>query len=141
MKSNRAIICGIYKITNPLSKVYIGKSMDIKKRWLDHKRMTNHGTVLNDSLKKYGVENHVFEIVKECQKNDLTKEEAKYIGIFNESHNMMNYIRLIDRKEQESALSLCCEIPLNIINELTILNCKKIAEEAVLKEYKKQMKQ
>lgn len=33
--------CGIYKITSPSGKIYIGQSIDIKRRWLDYKTRVN----------------------------------------------------------------------------------------------------
>ena len=55
---------GIYKITSPNNKIYIGQSVDIYKRWNYHKKLySNDSPKLYYSLKKYGSENHIFEIV------------------------------------------------------------------------------
>lgn len=34
-------ICGIYKITSPSGKVYIGQSNNIIKRWITYKSITD----------------------------------------------------------------------------------------------------
>ena len=77
-------ICGIYKITSPTGKIYIGQSNNIARRWrfyMDVKCKTQ--TRLYRSLLKYGSQNHVFEILEECDKNNLDELEIKYIDQFN----------------------------------------------------------
>lgn len=65
---------GIYKITSPSGRVYIGQSMDIEKRWRGYRNLSCKGQkILYQSFKKYGVENHVFTIVHELP-NDVTQE-------------------------------------------------------------------
>lgn len=62
------MITGIYKITNPHKKVYIGSSKNINKRFSLYKGLhCKAQTKLYRSLKKYGVENHIFEIIEECE--------------------------------------------------------------------------
>jgi group I intron endonuclease len=56
---------GIYKITSPSGKVYIGQSWNISKRFYDYKWGCPNQTALNRSFKKYGIVNHIFEIVHE----------------------------------------------------------------------------
>jgi group I intron endonuclease len=68
---------GIYKITSPSNKIYIGQSSNIDQRIKDY-RKTIHckGQVrLYNSLIKYGFENHSFEVIEYCQYNDLNKRE------------------------------------------------------------------
>ncbi len=61
---------GIYKITNIINnKFYIGSSINIFKRWLEHKdaliRNVHHCTYLQNSVNKYGIDNFIFEILEE----------------------------------------------------------------------------
>lgn len=60
---------GIYQITNPEGKIYIGLSKDIKNRWESYKHYTGiaKNSSIKFSLKKYGYENHKFEILEEVQ--------------------------------------------------------------------------
>ena len=53
-------ICGIYKITSPSGKIYIGCSNNIYKRWsrYRHPESIKKQTYIYNSLIKYGVENH-----------------------------------------------------------------------------------
>lgn len=60
MKTN---LVGIYKITSPTGKVYIGQSSDITKRIRDYKNVKIGQRKLYYSIKKYGYENHIFEIL------------------------------------------------------------------------------
>lgn len=82
-------ICGIYKITNLVNgKVYIGQSVDIYKRWNDHKRTLKTPTEkhynypLYCAFRKYGLENFSFEIVEECSEEKLNKREVYYIELY-----------------------------------------------------------
>ena len=70
--------CGIYKITNKITKEsYIGASKDIENRFYQHSH--NNSTYLGKIIKKYGVENFKFEILKECSIDEFYYEERKYI--------------------------------------------------------------
>jgi len=70
---------GIYKITSPSNKIYIGQSMDIEKRFRQYKN--NHFTKqvrLNHSINKYGFDNHVLEIIEECLFEQLNFRERHW---------------------------------------------------------------
>ena len=55
---------GIYKLTSPSGKVYIGQSWDIFKRFNKYKNLNCiRQSKLYNSLKKYGFENHIREIL------------------------------------------------------------------------------
>jgi group I intron endonuclease len=73
---------GIYKIVSPINKVYIGQSVDILKRWKQYKGTECKQQIkLNRSFKKYGVDNHKFEIIEECSLEQIDEREL-YWGIF-----------------------------------------------------------
>jgi hypothetical protein len=56
----------IYKITSPSGKIYIGQSVDFKRRLTKYRNLRcKTQTKLYNSLKKYGFENHTIEIVKD----------------------------------------------------------------------------
>ena len=75
--------CGIYKITSPSGKIYIGQSVNIDRRFKTYmKGRAKNQTKLNASFLKYGVENHVFEVILECSVDDLNKLESYYINEF-----------------------------------------------------------
>jgi group I intron endonuclease len=73
------MMMGIYKITNPNNKVYIGKSINIPLRFRTYKYLNcKEQTKLYNSLKKYGPENHKFEIIEECLLEQLNEREIYY---------------------------------------------------------------
>lgn len=75
---------GIYKITNPRGKIYIGQSINIEKRWKAYHAMHCKNQVkLYNSLKNYGPENHIFEILAECNIQVLNWLEKYYQLKFN----------------------------------------------------------
>jgi|TARA_R110000744_G_C19155733_1_gene539904 group I intron endonuclease len=87
---------GIYKITSPSKKVYIGQSRNIKKRWNDysvHKKKQKDQTAIFYSLKKYGKENHVFEVIEECSLEELNEREIYYIEKYDSVNNGLNISR------------------------------------------------
>jgi group I intron endonuclease len=71
---------GIYKITNPKGKVYIGQTQDIEIRWkYSYYNITcKQQPKLYNSLKKHGPENHMFEIIEECSLKQLNEREIFY---------------------------------------------------------------
>lgn len=74
---------GIYKITNPIGQVYIGQSKNINDRFAFYKRLACKGhRRLYQSLVNYGVLNHTFEVIKECNKNELNKYERYYQQLY-----------------------------------------------------------
>lgn len=77
-------IIGIYKITNPKNKVYIGQSIDIKKRWYGYKKLWDcKGQIaLNRSFIKYGVDKHKFEILQVCEVSELNTFERYYQDLY-----------------------------------------------------------
>ena len=68
----KEIICGIYKITSPTGRVYIGESKDILKRWASYEKLNCEvQPKLHRSLIKYGVDEHTFEILELCEFENL----------------------------------------------------------------------
>jgi group I intron endonuclease len=85
---------GIYKITSPSKKIYIGQSIDIKKRWQYYYKLNCKAQQkLYYSLQKYGVNNHKFEIIALCLKEDLNELEIYYSALFN-STNQRNGLNI-----------------------------------------------
>jgi group I intron endonuclease len=86
---------GIYKITSPTNKVYIGQSINIERRFKEYQKLyCKQQTKLYFSLKKYGPENHIFEIIEECKECDLIQKETYW----------KSYYKVLEIP------SLCCRI-------------------------------
>ena len=75
---------GIYKIINPKGKIYIGQSINIEKRFRGYFKMYcfNQPRLFN-SLKKYGCNNHTFEIIEECLLKCLNERERYWQDFYN----------------------------------------------------------
>ena len=75
---------GIYKITSPTERIYIGQSTNIEKRFKRYKALDcRTQTKLYKSLLKYGFENHIFEIIEICELNALNERERYWQDYFN----------------------------------------------------------
>lgn len=86
---------GIYKITNPKQKVYIGQSRDLLKRELQYskyiKKYCRQLKLLN-SIKKYGWEFHSFEIIEICNFYELNTRERFWQEHYNSVDKGLNCI-------------------------------------------------
>jgi len=82
---------GIYKITNPKGKIYIGQSINIEDRWSKgHKYNSGTGAKLKNSFNKYGFKNHIFEIIEECDIDNLNIKENYWIENYNSYKKGLN---------------------------------------------------
>lgn len=86
------IICGIYKITSPTGRVYIGQSKDIKNRWASYNRKNGakRQKVLERSFIKHGAQNHTFEVVEECSEVDLNCRERYWQDFYDVLNGGLN---------------------------------------------------
>ena len=79
--------CGIYKITSPKGKIYIGQSVNIERRFSSYRSLQCPAqTKLHRSLKKYGPENHKFEILHICDRDDMNKLESYYEELYDSTN-------------------------------------------------------
>jgi len=75
---------GIYKITSPKGRVYIGQSVNIPVRFRQYKKKAcKEQRRLHSSFIKYGTENHVFEILEECDITLLNDRERHWQDVYN----------------------------------------------------------
>tara|TARA_R110000868_G_scaffold406567_1_gene687120 strand:- start:479 stop:931 length:453 start_codon:yes stop_codon:yes gene_type:complete len=72
---------GIYKITSPSGKIYIGQSVNIKRRIEQHK-YSKLITPLCRSFNKYGFENHKIETIEQCDVKLLNERERYWQDYF-----------------------------------------------------------
>lgn len=79
---------GIYKITNIVTKqAYIGKSVDIHRRWQEHIKRGMGAenptqSIVYDALKEYGISNFTFEVVEVVDAGKLNERESYWIEYF-----------------------------------------------------------
>lgn len=89
-------ICGIYKIECKITKEkYVGQSIDIKRRWQEHKTQLEKNLHYNYKLQEvynvYGKKNLKFSIIEKCDKEHLNEIEQRYIdaGDFSLNVNLL----------------------------------------------------
>lgn len=82
--------CGIYKITNQINgKCYIGQSINIEQRWREERTAASsstdseYNTPRSRAIRKYGLENFTFEILEECEVENLNLLEQFYAEYYN----------------------------------------------------------
>lgn len=81
---------GIYKIENKVNgKVYIGQSVNIRKRFIEHryraydkKDEDTYSLYLYTAIRKYGKENFAFSVVEECRPEELNDREKYWIAYY-----------------------------------------------------------
>lgn len=86
---------GIYKITSPENKVYIGESRSLIKRLKTYNRLSCKKQIkLYNSFIKYGLNNHKFEILvfldDDISDIDLNMLERKYYDIYIKKYELLN---------------------------------------------------
>ena len=86
---------GIYKIENLTNhKVYVGQSVHIERRWTEHCQPSSKSLV-GKVIQKYGKENFSFQILEECQIEQLNQKEKYYIEFYNSvvpnGYNIMEF--------------------------------------------------
>lgn len=74
---------GIYSITAPSGKRYIGSSINVARRWREHLRRLRLGTHRNPALQasfnKYGESQLTFALLELCDSSELIRREQVYI--------------------------------------------------------------
>lgn len=88
-------MCGIYIIRNTVTdKLYIGKSVDIKKRFNTHKHNLRNGRHCNKYLQrawdKYGESAFEFCVLEECERDKLNALEIATIEKYANTHDLYN---------------------------------------------------
>ena len=92
MYNTREVKIGVYSIISPTGRIYIGSSKNIYNRWKSYERLTCKSQAkLYNSLLKYGVKNHEFKIIIECEIDELHQYENLYSNYYNSlSENNLN---------------------------------------------------
>lgn len=82
---------GIYKITNPKGKIYIGQSVNALERLSHYKRFDcKEQPKIYNSLIKYGIESHTFEVIHFCNVDELNHFERHYQELYDVVKNGLN---------------------------------------------------
>ena len=94
---------GVYRILNCVNgKFYIGSSINIEKRWNDHKyalaNNTHNNKHLQNAWNKYGENNFKFEVLEETDINSLRERETFYLKSTNCTDDKIGYNMLDNAK-------------------------------------------
>lgn len=87
---------GIYKITRlKTGEIYIGKSVNIKDRWIQHAKSCYHcGTIshsiLHTTMEKDGIDNFTWELLEEVSKDKLNEREKYWIEFYDSKRYGLN---------------------------------------------------
>lgn len=114
---------GIYLIKNKTNgKSYVGKSIDIGRRWSRHRAVafnkSEHGYnyPLYRAIRKYGLENFEFSVLEECPKNMLNFNEEKWVSVLDTFNNGYNQTKGGERDHSKQV-----KINTEILNEIVSL--------------------
>lgn len=129
---------GIYIIKNLINgKIYIGQSINIKKRFTAHKNRAfnvnsnDFEKPLYRAFRKYGLKNFSFEVLEECKISELNQKENYWIKQFNSNLKDKGY-NLVLNDSESRAIVLNNSKAKDIQNEL--IN-SELSEEMIAKKY------
>lgn len=90
-------VCGVYKITDQATKeAYIGQSVNIANRWRDHLKAgigamaASSSNQLYAAIKRDGIENFSFELLEECNREELNDKEKFFIDLYSTNKTGLN---------------------------------------------------
>ena len=86
--------CGIYKITSPTGRVYIGQAVDLNRRISGYSMVSTYKKQpkLKNSFLKHGVENHQFDIIEYCSEEELNCSERFWQDEFDVLNGGLNCV-------------------------------------------------
>ena len=132
---------GVYKITNIINgKIYVGESLNIDKRWEEHKleleNREHHSYKLQEDYYTYGKDNFKFEIletidddlkqiIQKCLLYILEDKYIKQYNSINKGYNVENTLELILKGEKQIFDSLDPNKKFASLLENVIKNIKK----------------
>jgi len=84
---------GVYKILNETNgDCYIGSSVNIQERFKRHKKdlkgNRHHSIILQRAYDKYGKDSFTFNVIEECEREDLCDRENHYLDSLTPKYNI-----------------------------------------------------
>lgn len=127
---------GIYKITSPSGKIYIGESFSLKERckyYLNPNRIKKQRGIYN-SIIKYGIENHILEIQELCSQEMLWERERYWQEFYDSVENGLNcHYTPTNEKKKHLSLETIKIISEKAIGEFNAFYGKKHSVESLKK--------
>lgn len=81
----------IYKLDFPNGKIYIGKSIDLKRRMHEHNKPNELSTVVDKAIKKYYGKIEIVTILERCDASQLNEREKYWIHYYNSTNKDIGY--------------------------------------------------
>ena len=133
---------GIYKITSPTGRVYIGEATNLKIRcsyYLNPNRIKGQRAIYN-SLVKHSPENHKLEIVELCNYDILLERERYYQEIYDSVENGLNcFLTSTESKKKVWSKETITKMSENQMGEKNSFFGKKHTKESLKKISEAQM--
>lgn len=113
---------GVYLIRNLTNgREYVGASVDIKRRFIEHKtpRATGNNRLHGD-IRRLGRDKFSFEVLEECERDELASKELYYIRKKNPYYNYIGKPRT-DREKKKISESLkrwWSVVPIDVKNKI-----------------------
>lgn len=127
---------GIYKITSPTEKIYVGEAINLRIRcsyYLTPNRIKKQRAIYN-SLIKHGVESHIIEILELCSPEKLLERERYYQEYFCSVEKGLNcYLTPTETKKKVLSLSTKQLMSLKAVGENNAFYGKKHSIESLSK--------
>jgi group I intron endonuclease len=97
---------GIYKITSPSGKIYIGQTTNFTKRNNYYKNGAKQYQVrIHNSLQKYGYDAHTIEFIEECLVENLNERERYWQDFYDVIGDNGLNCRLTETKDKSGFIS------------------------------------
>lgn len=131
---------GIYKITSPSGKIYIGQTTNYESRLYRYKVLDCKQQIrLYNSLIKYTVDNHIFEFIEECNIEQLNERERYYQDFYNViSKNGLN-CKLTETNDKSGKLSEETKLKISLGNKGKSRNSEKRKGVKLSEEHKRKI--
>jgi group I intron endonuclease len=114
---------GIYKITSPSGKIYIGQTTNFSKRKSYYKNGAKPYQVrIYNSLEKYGYDAHTIEFIEECLVENLNERERYWQDFYDViAENGLN-CRLTATNDKSGFLSESSKNKLSIVKKKVVID-------------------
>ena len=91
--SLKEVYSGVYKISFPNGKIYIGISNNMYRRMLEHNTDFRNNLPIEKAIKKYGpiTEFEIIEIISPLDRNKMREREQYWIKYFNSNNKNVGY--------------------------------------------------
>lgn len=133
---------GIYKITNPKGRIYIGQSVDIERRFKSYKNIKQNKSQIKlyNSLKKYKYNSHIFETLEICDIKLLNERERYYQEFYNSIIKGLN-CRFTKTNDKSGKLSEQTKLKISKSNKNKIVSNETRLKISIAKKGKKLSKE